>query len=489
MQSSPETTLRASSDQRSDRRTDQRSNRRTDSRTNKRILVLGAEPSAGATAAYSWSNLPARLNVADFDVVILNLVPFLSHSRDRDIQPERLPAWQQLARLLFSQGSEILCIGIPGVENHHSLYQSTLWWLPVVPDFVVNSGESIQDVKSEFAFYFRYVRRWYFSINPTFKEHFLGLGRYLQAIHPQANHLKVGMGAIARNRLQQAIAFKMMFRANVHQPQAALYSSGDRPSPADPAAQINSGTVIWLPPPTEISAEEAVNLLLSHRYGQAAADILPPWIEAYKLPQQRQLEDEIQRHQEAIEHLNQAIATAQQQLDQVSRFNQLLTAHHPPTLSVWVSMALHYLGATVSAAPMAGPGAIALTSPSGQQAIVVVRARPGDLKGDDLLQLEQAVHGQTDPSPSPEPQLAAPLKGILIANTHYHQPPSQRDPSFAPRHMLVAQRLGYCLLSTSQLFQAIASYQQQQLDLDHFWQTLFTTDGRCDLPSFQPPSV
>ncbi len=43
--------------------------------TNKRILVLGSAPHTRLVTAYTWDNLPKPLNIADYDVTILNLEP------------------------------------------------------------------------------------------------------------------------------------------------------------------------------------------------------------------------------------------------------------------------------------------------------------------------------------------------------------------------------------------------------------------------------
>jgi hypothetical protein len=41
----------------------------------RRILVLGTTPTARAVDSHQWDKLPAGLNIADYDVVIFDLVP------------------------------------------------------------------------------------------------------------------------------------------------------------------------------------------------------------------------------------------------------------------------------------------------------------------------------------------------------------------------------------------------------------------------------
>ena len=42
----------------------------------KKILVLGSNQHSKIVTSYLWQYLPPDLNVADFDVVIINLIPF-----------------------------------------------------------------------------------------------------------------------------------------------------------------------------------------------------------------------------------------------------------------------------------------------------------------------------------------------------------------------------------------------------------------------------
>ena len=43
-----------------------------------RILVLGSRPSSRAVDSFAWDELPNGLNVADYDKVVFDLVPFIT---------------------------------------------------------------------------------------------------------------------------------------------------------------------------------------------------------------------------------------------------------------------------------------------------------------------------------------------------------------------------------------------------------------------------
>lgn len=444
----------------------------------KRILVLGSALHTQSVDAFAWNDLPGYLNVGDYDVIILNLVSFVEQQSSFGIRAERLPTWQQIARLLFSPNSEVVCIGLPGADANNSLYQSTTWWLPVTPEFVFNSGEVIRNVKPEFAYYFEYVRRWFFYATPSFKSHFMGLAGYLRVVHPWANNLQVGMGAIAHTRFNQAIAFKLIFRAGYVDRSRALPASRGKDAGVEPL--LTSGVAVWLPPPTEISADEAISLVLRERYKRAVEVATPEWAAVYQLPQQQAIAAQVNQHQQEIERLQQEIALAQKRFEATTSLNRLLYEQNQEALTLIVCDALQQLGAQVSDAngsgSMISSGIMRLTDPSGREGMLLVKTRAGELLLSDLRQLDQYVRdlmlNQNWRG-----------KGILIANTQYSQPPNQRNEPFPPNCIRAAQQLfGYCLMTTTQLFQAIATHQRTELDSREFWNAIFEVNGVCPLP-------
>jgi hypothetical protein len=46
----------------------------------------------------------------------------------------------------------------------------------------------------------------------------------------------------------------------------------------------------------------------------------------------------------------------------------------------------------------------------------------------------------------------------------------------------LSERFGYCLVTTSQVFNALRAHQRGELDVEGFWQTIFDTSGVCPLP-------
>src|SRR4051794_18962501 len=79
----------------------------------KRYLVLGSEGHGRGVRSHRWDKLPTDLNVADYDVVVLNFSAFEDKDLAEGFPPDRLPARASMTRLLFSPDAEIIAIGDP----------------------------------------------------------------------------------------------------------------------------------------------------------------------------------------------------------------------------------------------------------------------------------------------------------------------------------------------------------------------------------------
>jgi hypothetical protein len=146
------------------------------SKQSTRILVLGSTPHSQRISAYTWDQIPEDLNIADFDVVIINLVPF----RDKEYATKYidfLPPWNHFARLLFSDNSEIIVIGLPEIEFKGG-FARFMWRLPIRPGYVFATGEEIREIDKDFEFYFQYVKKWFFHATHELELEFRAASRH-----------------------------------------------------------------------------------------------------------------------------------------------------------------------------------------------------------------------------------------------------------------------------------------------------------------------
>ena len=433
-------------------------------RTLPRVLVLGSEPHARSVTAYSWEDFPPQLNVADYDVVILNLTPFSAKEPGPRGNLHTLLSWQQFARLLFSEGSEVIAIGVPTTRLGSGTNTTVSWWLPYVPDTVLDSGEEIREVEPAFGFYFSYVRRWSFHVTSELRPQ-IGDPAYAQVVHPDAvSVVSSRMLPLAETRFQNAIGFNLRFQA-----------LNRRGTPLK-----ESGNVIWLPPPTEASVHDAVDLILRERYDVGSERAAPRWIEDFKLPSQLPIEAEITKHEECIQQLRRELSEALRRLESASRFRKLLYEQGEDALEPVVRDAFRELGGLVEDPQQRGREDGRLVDPTGRKGMIEIKGRTGSLRLADVRQLDQwvrdAIANENWDS-----------KGILVANMYCNDPPGHRDGAFPDNCVGTAQRFGLCLMTTTQLFAALSSFQRNDLDLHMFWDALFNTNGVCSLPELTTP--
>jgi hypothetical protein len=444
----------------------------------RRILVLGSTPHSRLITAYTWDNLPQHLNVADYDVIILNLVPFTNEEFARNIDLDLLPSGLQFVRHLFSEGSEIIAIGVPDILVGNNPYVPVDWWLPINLRFISETGEEIRDIQPDFAFYFDHIRRWCFYADAEQWPRPIEDPGYLKSIHPRANLLIADKTDLAQTRFQRAIGMEVQFRA-VHFRERGVFTSNE--DPFDIKELLTSGRAIWLPPPTEITAYEAINLILHERYGLQFERPAPAWLEQFKLPNQPPIEAEITRYEEEIERLESKSLEARQRLEEAARLQGILYEQGEDVLEPLVRDALRELEAVVDdPPPRKGREDGRLVDPAGRNGMLEVKGRTGTLRLTDVRQLNQWVQDALVEEDWNS-------KGILIANLNLEGQPGQRGEIFPSNCIGAAERASICLMTTTQLFNALCSHQRGELDLIGFWDTTFNTNGVCQLPELESP--
>ncbi|MEH2174497.1 hypothetical protein [Nostoc sp.] len=439
-------------------------------RLEKRILVLGSAPHTRQISSYAWDRLPESLNVADYDVVILNLEPFLDQNFADNINIERFPSWQHFAKLVFSQGSELIIIGQPTIYiGKNPRINISMWLPPLLPELVVDSGEEIRNIDPEFTYYFKYVRRWFFHRTSNYIPNEYIWTHYLNLVHPQADDLGIRYHSLAQTRFQEDIAFRMKF-------QALGVAGGNFIDSQKPLAVLRiSGDVICLPIPTEISAQEAVDLILQERYKLQFESTPPAWIEAYKLPHELPIEAEIDRCKDAIKQLEKELTAATIRLGEESRFRKLLYEQGEAALEPVVRDVLRELDAQVDEPKQPGKEDGRLIDLKQRRGMLEIKGLTHQLKLREVRQLDQWVRDALIDEDWES-------KGILIVNAFRNEPLGNRGEPFPLNCIQAAKKSEQCLITTIQLYNALCALQRGELNLEIFWDTIFSTSGVFSLP-------
>ena len=438
----------------------------------KKILILGAAGFPVGVQAYAWDRLPPELNVADFDVVILNLAVFESDAALRDgINPERLPERDGFTKLIFSN-SEVIAIGaldtqlggdretviLGGVPALSKTYAD--WWLPIGLEVIREKG-GVRACHYDW-------REYHDELVKTFSRYYdhpptgpVTRHADLRAVHPEASGLVVESEVLSTTRFDKAVGLRLRFVA---------YDEGGR---YEPTALKASGDVFLLPTPTECAPEEAIDAILATRFGVAAESREPDWIGNFLLPAEQGPRERSARELEVAREAFERHQAAEAELAEERRFRKLLYETGEDVLEPVVRDALRVLGAEVEDPKVKGREDGRLTYTGDKRGMLEIKGRKSVLKLADVRELDQWVR---------DALIEWESKGLLIACLRNEESPEARTGLFPDNAAKFAARAGICLMTTTQLYEALRRDQLGELDRDAFFATIFETDGACKLP-------
>jgi hypothetical protein len=139
-------------------------------------LVIGSEGHGRHVRSHTWANLPRHVNVADFDVVILDFTEI----EGVRIDPDAVLRPEQFGRLFLNNGT-VVAIGVPTAKFKY-VYESPVgvrtteilvdWWLPANLPAQPNAGEVVKLVEDEWKFWIDSLNgyRWHFWRQPRLKD-------------------------------------------------------------------------------------------------------------------------------------------------------------------------------------------------------------------------------------------------------------------------------------------------------------------------------
>lgn len=445
-----------------------------------RYLVLGSDGHGRRVEAYRWDRLPADLNVADYDVVILNFAAFEDEALAEGFPVERLPSDNSMARLLFAPKSEIIAIGDPRTEigpRPTTTREMLLgrrkradYWLPCWLGVEDDKGSSYEVTADEWQPFYEAVSRWPWIATGEYGENGTSPAAYLAPVMSKANDLRVALNPLALTRFQKPIGLEIQVTAYVTDHTAGVHHPVAHASP-----------VFWLPAPDKLSPPEAIDLILRERYGLASETRLPEWAAGYSLPTEAPVKDEIVRLEDERERLGALAAEARNRAAQAARPRLLLYEKGKDTLEPVVRAALRELGARVEDPQAEGveDGTLIRT---GQAAILEIKGRKGPLKQDDV---RQVVQWASDAKLRDGIQ----YKPLIVGNAYCETPPDERGEALAPNAATYARNGDVAVVTTVQLFEALRQKQLGVLDEDDFWSVIFESKGSADLPVPLAPDV
>lgn len=403
-----------------------------------RVLVLGSDGYGRGVAAHRWDRLPGGLNVADYEMVVLDFASAV----DQEVKVP-LPDVAQFVRLSFSRGT-IFAIGDP--DTMMTGQQDARWWFPLEIDVTRESGDVVEPERG-WEFWFESNVGFAWGLPPS------------QSVPYAWNRgqpsTSVNLVPIASTRYHLPVAVEISLRVGTEV----------------------SGVSYWLPLPTELSPYDAVSLLLREKLGLNQIATIPTWMAGYRLPAEVAADDALREAKEAVETARAAEEEARRHLDHENRFRALLYATGQELEAV-VHDALRTLGATIEP-PSSDKDDGRLVDPTGRNGMLEIKGVKGSVGVEHVRQLQGwALDAETTGWEG---------KTILVGNALRDVPPSERAETVADNAAKFAARHGTVIVTTGQIFEALRRLQHGEGgSTSEFWDALFCTNGVSDLPTVAP---
>jgi hypothetical protein len=326
---------------------------------------------------------------------------------------------------------------------------------PFFPDFIEAQGEEIRDVVKEYSYYFSKVKCWNRQLKyKTIRE----IRKSGQSINRWAGENMFG---------SDEFAFQFQSIANTvsKHPIAVVfnYQSHD---------QLTT-KVVCLPKTTEIPAIEGIKLILKHRYDFKFESELPEWVECFKLPEQMEIEDKISDLDNKKFEIDKEINSLSIRLKENKKFQKLLY-ESGNSLEDTVYDALELIGATVDRTEKYQDDGL-FTDPFDRKYTLEIKGIVKSAARSHIRQLE-------DWKEKAEVDNGWKGKGLLIVNAFRELPLQERRVPFPVDCVEKAEFEKICLLTTTQLFKALQTFQEGKLDRKEFWDAIYNSNGICDLP-------
>jgi hypothetical protein len=444
-----------------------------------KVLVIGSL-GHGGVACMDWmqEDIP---NIADFDVVIVNtgtLTGIINDWASRNVLERQ--EWEALYRRLNKVEERLLRVGeTKGIicaivyppasvtREGISSYTSTIRnsdWDPFPVSRVEEGGDTKEVLDDHFQRYFDAVGSWVFYFRANRDSYFF-MG--LEEKWGSAFHVSCLDRPIVINRQRQAIG--LTFAYGLHAYTSHNVWGADRKWKAEP--DFVSGSVYYLPPPTRVSDDEAVRILLEDLCGIEARATAPGWAALVDLPGSCELEDQIRARQGQIHRVQKELDPLLNEKERREAFKAILYETGITPLQETVEAAFKELGFKTLPSEVSDEFYIEF---GGQQALVEVK---GVDKSASLKDVRQVIDYQLEY----EQRHGDSIKAILVVNAWRHLPPEKRGLArtlvFPDNVVKRAEANNIALLDTVELFNALNAFWLGQVETQDLFDKLLDTRG------------
>ena len=399
---------------------------------NKKILVVGSKGHPREVQCYDWAEMENMPNVADYDAVIIDMTT-LGESILEELSRKGVRYFTEdyFSKLFSSEGKVFVIAMFPIIAKNLG---NSYWWNPLRIDFRKEGGNTIENISPEFQRYFNNVKNWQFTINSSL-----------------SNPLYVT--PLAQNRYKEALGISII------------------------VDQRGFGTFYFLPPTTEVSSNVAIDIILEDFFQIKISETPEPdWVKEIKVPQEEEIQEEIQERLYKIENENKEIDKLEKQKGEIIKFRKLLyTEGEELQQIVWTTF--RELGATVIEPKERNQEDGWIETKFGKGVLEIKKDKKSASRS-DTRQLDNWVANCIARSEK--------CKGILVINHYGDKPLKERKepfPSDVIQHAKEARPGNpFCLLTTVEFFNAFCAFKRNEITPDEILKKIFEAVGEeCKL--------
>jgi hypothetical protein len=401
----------------------------------KKILVIGSlnhEPLADRCVSWHYCD---SVYLGDYHLIIINLQDFPEYELENSdflIKMEKIR--EQINEIIYAN-TEIICITAPTISKNCPPFPNTIsnyHWCPIYLNFVKANGESFEEESREG--YLKFLDKW---------THYLESAslKFYKLQHREK--IDIIKEDILKNLARKPLAFKIIFF------EFDLDTYGKRIN------HFFSRPLLFLPPPTKISVEEAIKFLLQQERGLATIKetTLPKWAEEILIWSESEIKIEIKNLETLKKKCEKELEEYHSKLKNLIKFKRLLTADGEELEGI-VEESLKLLGIEVKSGSKGKEDRIVIDPETKSEVPIEITGKKYSIPESKLNQLIGRLSDEKRIN-----NIKCKCHGILIGN-HYKDEPLNtnlqgRKRPFEPDVVKKAETSKICLLSTIELFKAV----------------------------------
>jgi len=441
-----------------------------------------------------WTSLRDLPNIADFPMVVLNTctlaawIEALRAARDSadEGQAEDLQKIgssiskdisllkSKLVQVLRAGGTVYAILGPPqGLTSGGSLWYSIVHshdWMPLPVGLKDEPGEGLTVREKQFTRYFASVARWQRVIEDRY--HVEPLKAITEGELEPKPLVQLASTKLATdwqgNAVGAALHYTLHRPATGHIARALAQATGV--GDYEPEPYKRSGPLVLLPPPTEVSDEEAIRILLEDFCGVAARAVAPGWAQAVGMPGDADRQAALSVAAKALEQAQRKQEEALAAQATADEFKRLLYEKGVPLQDV-TRKTFEAMGIRTEDSPVSDEFMLVW---EGERVLVEVTGAGKSIAGRDLSQLIKDLGNYLA-------KVGHDVKGVLVGNAWIGLPPGQRDtpdkPIFPDDVRGTAKNHSIALVSTVELFKAYCTFLEGKVTPDQVFRRIADGSG------------